>query len=83
MKLAYNGPPDGVTIGGKKIEPPVKKPRKCANCYWWSQKILWVVGIGPMKAMCLNKDSDNHQRMTSIRETCDAWETDKDGNADG
>ena len=50
------------------------KSDKCAACYWWSEMIVIATAAGPITAMCLNKDSDHYNGMTSIRNTCDSFE---------
>lgn len=46
---------------------------KCGNCYFWSSLIAQSVGCGPVKAMCLNDKSDNHEKMTKSNTSCFHW----------
>ena len=54
----------------------------CANCFYWSEMIAYARGTGPVKAMCLNDNSDNKGKMTTGKDGCDDWEDGSDGAID-
>ncbi len=41
------------------------KTMTCNGCTWWSELVAQASGSGPVKAMCLNSDLLQYQRMTS------------------
>jgi hypothetical protein len=47
---------------------------QCLDCKYWSDMIAKCEGLGPVQAMCLNKESRNHLKYTVDRVTCDKWE---------
>lgn len=44
----------------------------CDGCKWWSELCAYAIGGEPMKAMCLNPDSLDFQRMKHAG--CDKYE---------
>lgn len=53
---------------------------KCENCYFWSELVAQATGLGPVHALCLNDNSNYHQRMVSSNDRCEDFE-DGDGKS--
>jgi hypothetical protein len=48
--------------------------QKCKTCCFWSEMIACAIGGGPLMAMCLNDNSNHHQKMTKESDGCEDWE---------
>jgi len=47
--------------------------RNCAGCRYWSEMLAMCEGGGPVKAVCLMRDSKMFGKYTHPRQTCNAW----------
>lgn len=54
----------------------------CRGCKFWSEKFARQIGRGPLRAMCLNRNSKNAYLYTAGRDYCDDWADGEDGAID-
>ena len=55
---------------------------KCKTCYFWSEMVAQSIGGGPIEALCLNDNSDFHQKMMAETNSCPDWEDGSGGAID-
>ncbi len=48
-------------------------PQNCSECRYWSARLAYAIGGGPVQAMCLEKDSRHHGKYTTGRMVCAQW----------
>ena len=49
------------------------RTRDCKGCRFWSELYARQEGKGPLRAMCLNRNSPYTYLYTSKDQSCDAW----------
>jgi len=57
----------------------MRNVNQCLDCWFWSDMIAKCEGSGPVKAMCLNRDSRNYMKYTVAQVSCDKWEDSMNG----
>lgn len=45
----------------------------CRGCRYWSEMFAKIEGRGPLKALCLNRNSKSAYLYTAGRDFCDEW----------
>jgi len=48
-------------------------PKICETCRYWSERVAFCEGGGPLNALCLSRSSPQNSRYTTGGYTCDAW----------
>ena len=44
--------------------------KSCEGCKYWSELVAQSIGLGPLEAMCLCKESVVYQHMVHMRCSC-------------
>lgn len=47
--------------------------KTCETCRFWSERVAYCMGGGPMNALCLAKDGPHSSKYTTGRQSCPKW----------
>ena len=54
----------------------------CETCRFWSERLAWCEGCGPVKAYCLGKGGPLYGKYTTGRQGCAVWAENHSGAVD-